>query len=206
MGRTSNAKERLKQAVTELIWSGSYGSTTVDQICERAGVNKGSFYYFFESKVALATEAIEAGWAEFSARLDHVFSPAVPPLERILRFCEFEYQEQAELKKRHGNVLGCPLCTLGAEISTREAVLREKVAKMMDLARSYFETAIRDAHAQGAIHAPDPVTKSKAVYAYIEGLLTQARIRNDLELLRGMQRGVLDILGFAGPGTVSKGS
>ncbi|MBC8096206.1 MAG: TetR/AcrR family transcriptional regulator, partial [Akkermansiaceae bacterium] len=49
MGRVSNAKERLMKALTELIWTGSYGSTTIDQICERAGVKKGSFYHFFDS-------------------------------------------------------------------------------------------------------------------------------------------------------------
>lgn len=34
MGRTSDAKERLRDAVIELIWAGSYGTTSVDQICE----------------------------------------------------------------------------------------------------------------------------------------------------------------------------
>jgi len=50
MGRVSDAKQRLMDAVLDLIWSGSYGSTTIDDICEKAGVKKGSFYYFFDSK------------------------------------------------------------------------------------------------------------------------------------------------------------
>ena len=54
MGRVSNAKIRLMDAVLELIWTGSYGQTTIDQICEKAGVKKGSFYYFFHSKADLA--------------------------------------------------------------------------------------------------------------------------------------------------------
>ncbi|TAK98721.1 MAG: TetR/AcrR family transcriptional regulator, partial [Verrucomicrobia bacterium] len=47
MGRVSDAKTRLMEAVRELIWTGSFGSTTIDQICEKSGVKKGSFYYFF---------------------------------------------------------------------------------------------------------------------------------------------------------------
>ena len=62
MGRTSNAKEHLMQAISQLIWGGSYGSTTIDDICERAGVKKGSFYYFFESKAELAVAALESDW------------------------------------------------------------------------------------------------------------------------------------------------
>jgi TetR/AcrR family transcriptional repressor of nem operon len=199
MGRVSDAKERLMHSLTELIWSGSYGSTTIDQICERAGVKKGSFYYFFDSKAALAEEAIRTDWEEFRGNFDQLFSPSLPPLERIHRYCEFEYEEQAKIKREHGQVLGCPLCTLGAEISTLEANLRKMVDEIMDQCRRYFETAIRDAHAAGLIVAPDAFTKSKSVYAYVEGLLTQARIRDDLELLKEMERGILDILGVSAP-------
>jgi len=199
MGRVSDAKERLMNSLTELIWSGSYGSTTIDQICERAGVKKGSFYYFFDSKATLAEEAMRTDWEEFRVNFDRMFSPSLPPLERIHRYCEFEYEEQAKIKREHGHVLGCPLCTLGAEISTLETNLRKMVDEIMDQCRRYFETAIRDAHAAGLIVAPDAFTKSKLVYAYVEGLLTQARIRDDLNLLKDMERGILDILGVSVP-------
>ena len=69
----------------------------------------------------------------------------------------------------------------------------------MDQSRRYFETTIRDAHAAGLIVAPDALLKSKSVYAYVEGLLTQARIRDDLELLKEMERSILDILGVSVP-------
>jgi TetR/AcrR family transcriptional repressor of nem operon len=62
MGRVSDAKQRLMDAVTELIWHGSYGTTTIDHICEKAGVKKGSFYYFFDSKCDLAAAALDSMW------------------------------------------------------------------------------------------------------------------------------------------------
>lgn len=199
MGRVSDAKERLMTSLTELIWTGSFGSTTIDQICERAGVKKGSFYHFFESKAALAEEAVRTEWEKHRVNLDAIFSPAVPPLERIHRYCEFEYLEQVKIKQEHGHVLGCPLCTLGSEISTLETRLRRMVDEIMDQSRRYFETTIRDAHAAKLIYAPDAVLKSKAVYAYVEGLLTQARIKDDVEILKEMERGILDILGVNTP-------
>ena len=60
---------------------------------------------------------------------------------------------------------------------------------------TYIESAIRDAHAQGLIDAPDPAAKARMLFAYSEGLLTQARIVNDLEVLKEMKEGVLGILG-----------
>src|SRR5213594_4271008 len=109
MGRVSNAKERLMEAVGELIWTGSYGSTTIDQICERAGVKKGSFYYFFDSKADLAVAAIDAEWQRLRPEIDVIFSPTVPPLERLRKYCEYGRHFQAEIKSKCGRVLGCPL-------------------------------------------------------------------------------------------------
>ncbi|MEW6160082.1 MAG: TetR/AcrR family transcriptional regulator, partial [Verrucomicrobiota bacterium] len=77
MGRVSDAKERLMDAVRELIWTGSYGSTTIDQICDKAGVKKGSFYYFFDSKADLAVVALDEDWSRRRLELDSLFSPTV---------------------------------------------------------------------------------------------------------------------------------
>jgi TetR/AcrR family transcriptional repressor of nem operon len=183
------------EAIQELIWTGSYGSTTIDHICERAGVKKGSFYYFFDSKASLAEAAIEEGWQAVRAKYDSIFSASLPPLERLRNYCDYAYQTQSELKAKHGSVLGCPMCTLGTEVSTQESGLRKKVQEIMDQARKYVESTIRDAHADGLVHAPDPASKARMLYAYYEGLLTQARIENNVEVLREMHRGTIELLG-----------
>src|SRR5881397_1828503 len=127
MGRVSDAKPRLMQAVRELIWTGSYGTTTIDQICEKACVKKGSFYYFFDSKADLAVVAIDEEWQHRRGELDSLFSPTVPPLERLRKYCEYGYKMQAEIKGKCGSVLGCPLFSLGSEVSTQEDRLQKKV-------------------------------------------------------------------------------
>jgi TetR/AcrR family transcriptional regulator, transcriptional repressor for nem operon len=195
MGRVSDAKERLMDAVAELIWTGSYGSTTIDQICERAGVKKGSFYYFFSSKSELAAEALDAQWQERRVELDSIFSPTVPPLERLGRYCDKHYEFQSEIKRKHGRVLGCPLFALGSEVCTQEDILRKKIGEILNHKRKYLESAIRDAHAAGLIEAPDPAAKAAMLQAYCEGLLTQARIQNDVEILRDAIHGWFAILG-----------
>src|ERR1700681_4111294 len=100
MGRTSDARKRLMDALVELIWTGSFGSTTIDLICEKAGVKKGSFYHFFESKADLAIAALEASCETHRPELDAMFSPSVPPLERLQRFAEQAFQKQSEIKAR----------------------------------------------------------------------------------------------------------
>lgn len=195
MGRVSDAKERLMNAVSELFWSGSYGSTTIDQICERAGVKKGSFYYFYNSKSELAAQALEASWRERRVELDAIFSPMIPPLDRLRKYCDGHYEFQCEIKRKYGRVLGCPLFALGSEVCTQEDELRKKVEEILNFKRKYLESAIRDAQAAGLVEAPDPAAKAAMLQAYCEGLLTQARIQNNVEILRDTIRGWFAILG-----------
>src|SRR6266404_9153681 len=171
MGRVSDAKQRLMDAVLELMWTGSYGSTTIDDICEKAGVKKGSFYYFFESKCDLATAALEADWEVRRPKLDAVFSPTVSPLERLRNFCDYAYQKQVEMRAKCGCVLGCPLNTLGSEICTQEHGLQLKIQQILAYHRKYVEGAIRDAHAEHLIEAPNASEKADMIQAYFEGVL-----------------------------------
>jgi len=199
MGRVSDAKEKLMEAVKELIWTGSYGTTTIDQICDRAGVKRGSFYYFFDSKAELAETALDEDWERRRPELDALFSPTVPPLERFKKYCEFNYQFQKEIQAKCGCVLGCPLFSLGAEVTTQEARLKKKIEGILDYKKRYFESAIRDAHAAGLINAPDPVAKAAVLFCYYQGLVTEARIRNDLTILRGAIPGTYELLGVKEP-------
>jgi len=195
MGRVSDAKVRLMEAVRDLIWTGSYGSTTIDQICERAGVKKGSFYYFFDSKAELAAAALDEDWQRRRLDLDSIFSSTVPPLERLKKYCDYGYKLQSEMRSKCGSVLGCPLFCLGSEVSTQEDALQKKVRQILEQKRKYLESLIRDAHAEGLLHAPDPAGKARMLFAYFQGLLTQARIENNLEILRESARGALEFLG-----------
>jgi TetR/AcrR family transcriptional repressor of nem operon len=195
MPRISDAKEKLMHAARDLIWGSSYGATSVDDICAKAVVKKGSFYHFFKSKADLEVEALEANWNENRPRLDEFFSPSTPPLERFERFFDYALQRQTALQKECGCVLGCPLFTVGSEISTREAAIREKVQCILKRYVQYFESAVRDAHAEGLIVAPDAKAKARILFAYFQGTLTQARIENNLDLLRGLKEGAFALLG-----------
>src|SRR5688572_33513031 len=110
MGRTSDADERLMAAALDLMWEESYGAVTIEDICKRADVKKGSFYYFFESKAALAVAALEKMWIDdWKPKLDARFSPSLEPLGRIKGYLESIYTNQCEVKKSTGKVLGCPV-------------------------------------------------------------------------------------------------
>jgi TetR/AcrR family transcriptional repressor of nem operon len=195
MGRTSDADERLKQAALDLMWEESYGAVTIDDICKRAEVKKGSFYYSFESKAALAVAALEKMWTDdWKPSLDARFSPSVDPLTRIKGYLESLYSKQCQVKLQTGKVLGCPVCSVGSEISTQEIDVSAKIREIVSRKRRYLESAIRDAVAEGLIEPCDPAQKALAIGCLMEGAVSQARIMNDPEPLRNLPSMGLDLL------------
>ena len=196
-------KERLTDAAMDLIWENSYGATSVDDICARAGAKKGSFYYFFKSKSELAAAALEADWIKKKAQMDEVFSPTVPPLERFNRYFQFVHDRLAEIQKKCGSILGCPLLSIGSEVSTQDQVVRDTIDRIMDRKVNYFISAVRDAAAEGLIDAPDPEAKALALFACYQGTMAQARIQNDLELLRDFKDVAMDVLGVKPAGAAT---
>jgi TetR/AcrR family transcriptional repressor of nem operon len=197
MGRTSDAREKLIEAMSELIWLGSYGSTSVDQICERADVKKGSFYHFFPSKTELALAVMDEVSREVFATLDRIYSPTVSPLERIRNEARWGYEHQKKISEKFGRVLGCPLFSLGAEVGTREESLVLKIKEILDKHLRYYESALLDAQHQQLIAITPVAPIARRLLAYAEGMLTQARIHNDLAYIAEIEHGfmaMLDIL------------
>lgn len=196
MGRTSDANERLMDAALDLMWEESYGTVTIDDICRRADVKKGSFYYFFSSKSELAVAALEKLWLQkLKPGMDESFSPSVEPLARLTHYLESIYQRQIRTKEAHGKVLGCPIFSVGSETSTHQAEINAKIRELLTRKRRYYESAIRDALAEGAIEPCVPAEKATALAALIEGTVCQCRIMNDPEAARSLVETGLRLIG-----------
>lgn len=199
MGRSSDAKPRLICAVTKLIWEKSYGAVTIDDICQQAEVKKGSFYYFYKSKAELVADAIEHHWQQKKDLCEAMFSRSTPPLERFRQYFDFMYQRQVNQKTECGQVLGCLFASIGSEVVKEELVIGEKIRALMTRYTQYFETALEDAMAEGLIPQQDVKNKAQALFAYVEGMLTQARIQNDPEVFKSLTPIALSMIGFSAP-------
>jgi len=194
MGRVSDAKERLMEAVKGLIWEGSYGSTTIDDICEKAQVRKGSFYHFFKSKSDLVIAALESHFEAARVEFDRIFSPSLPPVERLRGFFDYMLRRQTEKKAQAGRVLGCPYGSAGNSCCSEEQLIREKVGMIFTTYMKYFETALRDGKADGSIPVKDIPATVETVFELIEGAMSSARLKNSLKPIENMGRGAFMLL------------
>ncbi len=187
-------RDKLLQTSLELMWTNSYGTVSVDDICKKAGVKKGSFYHFFPSKSDLAVAAFEEEWAKKKSWYDRIFSSSLAPLDRFREFCR-EALKQQELKKSEiGYVCGCPYTTIGSELCSYDDSVRSKATEIIDRTRQYYESAIREAISRGEIPPCDPAKKSREVYNYMIGCLMHARIANDIDALSELESGILHLL------------
>jgi TetR/AcrR family transcriptional repressor of nem operon len=194
MGRTSDAKERLLEVAFDLIWDQSYGAVSVDHICQRAEVNKGSFYYYFPSKSDLAVAAYEEHWREKQPEMDRIFSPQTPPLTRLHLWCKDLFERQKLKAEKYGHVCGCPYASLGAELATQDEKIRAKAGELVDRTLRYLENALTDAKVQGLVAINDPRVTAKRVHSLVLGILLHAKIRNQFSELKDLEPAVMDLI------------
>jgi|SRR2546430_8098958 len=84
------SKRKLLDAALQVIRSKGYEATTVDEVCDSAGLTKGSFFHHFDSKDQLAVAAAK----HFAETAEGVFSRApyrklADPLARLLGYVDF---------------------------------------------------------------------------------------------------------------------
>lgn len=84
------ARSALLQAAVDTIRSRGLHATSVDQLCEAAGVTKGAFFHHFASKEALAVAAAEH-WSDTTGALfaSAPYNEFDDPAERVFGYLDF---------------------------------------------------------------------------------------------------------------------
>lgn len=198
MGRKSDASSKILQAAGMLFWEKGYNGVSVDEICGKAGVNKGTFYHFFASKMALAEAILEEWWNQFRTELlEPAFAPDLTPplrIERMIRLC---HQKQKLAQATYGIAYGCPFCTLGAELSHIDESVKKSIQNIFSRISSYFEVTLREAQAMHGIALPDtPSATARMLMALLNGATLQAKISNSPDKLLDIIPLLPRILGF----------
>lgn len=180
MGRQSDARERLIDAAGELWHTRSYADVGVSEICDHAGVQKGSFYHFFPSKQDLALAVIDERWRLLGiGEMAPILTGPLPPLERLTLFLERGLEEQLRLKESAGATVGCCFGNLVVELATVDDVLRERLAELFDDWAALLKTTLDDAVAAGDLPEIDTAQAARALLAFIEGLGVVIKAKDD---------------------------
>jgi TetR/AcrR family transcriptional repressor of nem operon len=171
------ARQKLLDAALSLIRAKGYAATTVDELCAKAGVAKGSFFHHFKDKEALAIAAADY-WSEMTG----AFFEAAPyhkhadPFDRVLGYIDF----------RKAILMGtvpeftCLVGTMVQEVYETCPAIREACNASITGHAAKIETDIAEAIKSRGIRA-DWTARSLALHtqAVLQGAFILAKAKGD---------------------------
>lgn len=192
-------RQKLLDTAKDLLWTSSYGAVSVDDICKKAGVKKGSFYHYFPSKQDLALEVIEEYYQyKIHEVMTPVFAANKPFAVQINDLADAILRDNRLNMEKYGVVCGCPLAALGCEmIGSEDKAIVAKVEEMFEVARGFIIQAIETAVRNGEIPPTDVEAKTAELHDFITGLMIMSRVHNSLDgLERDLKNGMTRIFGL----------
>jgi TetR/AcrR family transcriptional regulator, transcriptional repressor for nem operon len=199
MGRTSDAREKILAAAQELMEMRGYSALGVAEICKAAGVPKGSFYYFFDSKEALALAVVDDHWDRQRANWSRVLSGEQDPLRRLKQLFEETEAEQSAGQLSCGTVSGCMFGNLTLELSNQTEAVRTRLQEVFDEQVDMVETVVAEARGRGEITVADDRKAARSVVAQLEGQVLFAKLYNRTGGLGDLWANCLALLGAEDP-------
>lgn len=182
MVNETDTRSRILAVARDMFHGRSYADVGIQEICEAASVQKGSFYHFFPSKRDLALAVIDDmsdDWA--NGFVAEAFDQALPPVERLDYLVDAAYYWQKASADLEGRIPGCLFGNLALEISTRDDVMRARLNAVFDKARDKFKATLDEAVRTGALAPMNTEATASAMLAYLEGVILLAKTRHDPE-------------------------
>lgn len=196
MPKNSNTRQKLINSAQKLIYSRSYANVGVQEICNGAGVKKGSFYHFFTSKSDMTLEMLDHFWVLLEHNIFNLLNnPSHSPLQQFDQFFNLLYKFQLNTKQQNGVMLGCPFGNLASELSTQDEQIRIKIDSLFKKIETQFSNLLEAAINKNELSADTDVQKSaSAIFAYVEGIILVAKTRNQPELIQQLSKSALPII------------
>lgn len=140
----------LLEKGTELLWSKGYNATSVNDIVKAAGIPKGSFYFYFDSKEDFAVKAIQK---YFDTNFEMIFGilhnpEEASPRKRLMNFHEFR---ASVLKEELGYTGGCMACNIGNEMSEHSEKIRKAIQSKEEILIDNIAKVIKEGQHKGEI-------------------------------------------------------
>lgn len=170
----AKTRERILRAAKELFLARGFAGTSVDEVCARAGVTKGSVYYFFKSKEGLGLAVLEWSLQESSKILmEGAYTELSDPVERALGFVEHAEKNSGQIWSG-----GCLLGSFAIELAETNDRVQEAVAQTFDAVTDTLETTFAPI-AQAAPTAPGARQLAEEYLEVLEGAIILGKAYRD---------------------------
>ena len=131
-------REDIIRAAAQVFRERGFHGTTVQQIADAVGLQKGSLYHHIASKEELLHEVVMAGLTQLGERLEAVVNSSHPPAEKLRQLIETHIRYAAENLDIATVVLFEHRAMLGF------SALRDEYVSRRDFFESQFRRAIQE--------------------------------------------------------------
>ena len=185
---SETTRTRLLEEGVAFFLAQGYHGTGLKQILDEAGVPKGSFYNYFESKEDFGVAAIEHYAACFGDQMTKVMAGAPDPLSGLRAFFE---SLMADFEAS-GYVGGCLIANLGGELEGSD-VCREALASAYEDWRDRTKVALRQGQDLGLVRADiDAEELADLLIEAWEGAVIRMKVDRSLAPLRRVVTRLID--------------
>lgn len=173
----SPTKQKLLAAAQNLMLAKGFTATTVDEVCESAGLTKGSFFHYFETKETLGKAVLDRYVSTmFQAIKTAPFLKNDDPLQRIYGYVGF----LIEMSRNPATQSGCLLGTFSQELSDAHPDIRKACAQHFVHWANVLRLDLESAKAKYARRKRwDPAALAEHIISVLEGSLILAKAKQD---------------------------
>lgn len=184
MQNQHESKTKLLDAALRVIREKGYQATRVEDVCDAAGLTKGSFFYHFKSKEDLALAAAEH-WNSMTGALfaGAPYQALTDPLDRLLAYIDF----RKSLLRGALPEFTCLLGTMVQEVYATHPLVRDACEQSISEHAATLEPDIAAAMKKYNVHG-NWTPRSLALYtqAVIQGAFILAKARGGPEVAETM--------------------
>lgn len=194
MPRPANpeTRSRLLEKGGDLVSSRGFNATGVQEITAAAGVPKGSFYNYFDSKEAFAVEVLSEYWDQVVELYGPILTDShIPPLSRIAGY----FEGLADFHERHRYAVGCLIGNMALEVTPSSEDVRAKLAAIYRAWATSLADCLREAQVRQEL-APgrDANQLAAALIDTFEGAVMRAKVERSRAPFDSFERCVLPCL------------
>lgn len=177
----SPAKEKLLETARQLMQTQGYSATSVDQICEAAGLTKGGFFHYFKSKEELGKSVLDYYVLSSLQTISRApFLKKKDPLHRLYGYLDFMVEKFSD----PANEKSCLLGNFAQELSDSHPEIRARCAVHFTRLAELFKDILEETKAQ---YAPgtrlDTQSLADHFIAVLEGSILLAKAKGDRRII-----------------------
>lgn len=176
----SPTKEKLLDGALELMLTKGFAATTIDEVCERAGVTKGGFFHYFQSKDQLGKEVLERFCASGRNMHEAFCGRETDPLKRVYRYIDGAIATTQDPAMSRGCLLGL----FSQELCDTHPQIRQACKRGFEDWANEFAGELAKAKATRAPRASfEPQELAEHLIAVMEGSMILGKAKGDMTVV-----------------------